>query len=142
MTSGELAILGLSSTNSLPTGQSLRLTVCCGTGTAKRWSDALAPVFKDKYGATLESGTFNLRSGHEIKWVDPCTVRAADLDWELCPLVLAGQAVGVAIRANRFTPRLLEVVSPVNLRNTLGYLRDGDTVEAVILSGKHLCRAI
>src|SRR5690348_11933046 len=114
----ELRLFGLVPGAPLPSGgQSLELTVCSGHGSAKMWTDALGPFFLDRFGVTLTPGSLNLRCEKAIDWDGPVNTPAANMTWDLCPLILEEKAIGVAIRANTAEPRYLEVISPSHLRD-------------------------
>ena len=141
-TSDELRLLGLLSGASLPSGgQHLELTVCSGHGSAKVWTDALGPFFLQRFGITLVDGSLNLRSENAIDWDSPFQTPAANMIWELCPLILAERAIGVAFRANPLEPRYLEVLSPTRLRERLDQAKDGDRFHCRLLSGSALAPA-
>ena len=119
-------------------GQVFEVVVCSGSGTANTWTDMLTPVLAPKYGIALEPGSLNLWAGTNIVWCEPLELFAGDRNWELCPIIIEEKAIGVAFRANRETPRLLEVLSPVRLRTRLGDAKDGDRVSVRLLPGSDL----
>ena len=143
VTAEELALLGLSPGDDLPEGgQGLDVTVCCGTGTARTWTDVLEPLLATRYRIHLEPGSFNLWAEFDVEWLEPAKEWAGNRKWELCPIILEEKAVGVAFRANRDAPRFLEVLSPVRLRIRLGAARDGDRIRVRFLPGSALGAAV
>ena len=139
----ELALLGLASNDDLPSGgQVLKVTVCCGSGTARAWTNMLGPVLALRYGVNIEPGSLNLWADSDIVWREPMMAFAGDREWELCPIVLDEQAIGVAFRGNSETPRLLEVMAPIRLRTRLGDAKDGDRVLVRLLPGSALGAAV
>jgi len=143
ITRAELVLLGSSVADELPTGgQILKVTVCCGSGTAHTWTEMLAPFLRDRYGINVEPGSLNLWADGEILWRQPFTADAGGREWELCPLVLEERAIGVAFRSNRDSPEFLEVLSPVKLRSRLGNAKDGDRIRIRLLSGTDLGPAV
>jgi len=137
-TPAELRLLGLQDGASLPQGGlPVNGTLAQGTGTAVTWSDELNRLI-GRLGVHFERGTFNMQLDRQVQWESPLTAEGGTHPWELGTIVLAGQAIGLAFRGNRARPELLEIVSPVRLRDALGGIAPGAAVAGHLLSGAQI----
>jgi hypothetical protein len=137
----EFALLSLSSDAPLPAGgQPLRGKLLGGADTnssANEWTKIFNPLFAARLDVTFHPGSFNLRV-EPLSWESPWSQWIGDRDWEFCPVIIEERAIGLAVRANRDCPDLLEVASPVHLRTALGGLAIGTQVNARLLAGRPL----
>jgi len=138
----ELALLGLVAGDPLPAGgQHLVLTIRSGNRSAHVWSDLFESAFRERFGVGLHPGSLNLWAEDPITWEHPLELKAKGLVGEFCPVILDESAIGAAFRGNRLTPRYLEVLSPVRLRDRLPYNSDGACISVRLLPGEFLRRA-
>ena len=135
----ELLLIGAKPGSVLPDG-GLRLTgtLYSGSGSASAWTYLFNPFFVERFGLTFVNGSLNLRLDGPIEWEDPRQLEIGGRTWEFCPLILAEAAIGLAFRGNRDRPDLLEVASPVFLRERLGDAADGARVPLRLLAGTFL----
>jgi len=137
----ELVLLGRHPGAPLPIGgQSITGTVRSGNRSAHQWTYMFNPVFHATYGVTFFPGSLNLHLSEPANWQEPLRVEIGGRDWEFCPVVLESRAIGLAFRGNRLHPELLEVASPVCLRDRLENLEDDAMVSITLLPGTVLAR--
>ena len=130
-----MALLGLKSGDQLPPGgYSFVVTVQSGSGASDTWTTMFGPLFAQRCGITLFSGSLNLSASDNISWDRPCQLSVAAGTAEFCPVILEERAVGVAFRANQQTRRFLETLSPIDLRAQMA-LRDGQRIAVRLLPG-------
>ena len=138
-----MGLLGLKSGDPLPSGgYSFVVTVKSGDASAQSWTDIFGPLFAARCGITLQPGSLNLWADHNISWDRPREIISVESSTgEFCPVVIEETAVGVAVRMNHQTPRFLETLSPVGLRNQL-HLRDGQRIAVRLLPGSSLASCL
>jgi|SRR6266480_856708 len=132
-----MGLLGLRPGNPLPQGgQRIAVMVQSGSGSADAWTKMFGPAF-ERCGITLYPGSLNLWAAEEIFWDNPVTISTSAGTGEFCPVILEECAVGVAFRKNTETPRYLETLAPVRLRDRLN-LSDGQRMSVRLLPGRAL----
>jgi hypothetical protein len=139
LTAQELLLIGAKPGSTLPSGGlDLIGTLYSGSGSASSWTSLFNPFFAPRFGLTFINGSLNLRLDAPIEWDDPHHFEIGGRTWEFCPLILAEVAIGLAFRGNRDRVDLLEVASPVFLRERLGGASDGTRVPLRLLAGTFL----
>jgi len=136
LTAHELLLIGATPDSPLPAGGlEFTGTLCSGSGSASSWTDLFNPFFAKRFRLTFINGSLNLRLDGPIEWQSPQQFEIGGRNWEFCPLILADVATGLAFRGNRDRPDLLEVASPVLLRERLGNPADGTRIPLRLLAG-------
>ena len=119
----------------------MTVTVESGSRTASAWTQLFGPAVEERCGVKLHTGSLNLWAAEPVPWQDPVRITAGDVTGEFCPVLLEECAVGVAFRANEATPKYLETLSPVHLRDKLN-LSDGQKIGVRLLPGSCLKAAV
>jgi hypothetical protein len=70
-----------------------------------------------------------------LSWQEPLRLEICGRYWEFVPVILKEMALGVAFRGNRERLNLLEIASPVKLRERLATPNDGQIIQTRLLSG-------
>ena len=131
----ELRLIGITPGQALPAdGLVVHGVLTSGTGSSKTWTDQFETEFGQRWGIRLQEGSLNLQLPAPIGWNEPLTIRISGQTWEFVPVILNEMAIGVAFRGNRLRPDLLEIASPVRLRDRLGTRDDGIQISARLLS--------
>jgi CTP-dependent riboflavin kinase len=139
----ELRLIGLSHGQPLPAdGLVVHGVLKSGTGSSKTWTDQFETEFGQRWGIRLQEGSLNIQLPAPIGWNEPLTIRISGQTWEFVPVVLNEIAIGVAFRGNQLRPDLLEIASPVKLRDRLGTRDDGIRISVRLLSGLLLGSAV
>jgi CTP-dependent riboflavin kinase len=135
----ELRLIGREEGAVLPPGGLLITgSVAAGTGTAAQWSTELSRLIGGPLGVAFAPGTLNIQLDHQVQWEAPLRLDHGTHPWELCPIILADRAIGLAFRGNRDRPDLLEIVSPIRLRDALGGIAPGAQVTGRLLPGTEI----
>jgi len=92
-------------------------------------------VFWQRWRVELVPGSFNVEFLEPLTWDRPCSLEICGRQWEFVPVILQELAVGVAFRGNLERLNLLEIASPVRLRDRLRLPDNGRVVRGRLLSG-------
>ncbi|HEY2852761.1 MAG TPA: hypothetical protein VGJ18_07955 [Gemmatimonadaceae bacterium] len=139
ITSEELALFGLRQGELLPSGgKVIRATVQSGNQSGYRWAEGFSPLFAEWFGVELYRGTFNLNARESVQWIEPLELDVGEAPpFEFLPLIVEESAVGVAMRRGVARPDLLEILSPIRMRDVVG-VGDGAEVSVRLLPGSLL----